>query len=69
MPEIPLIRPYVTESMKKAVADVLDSGMLTEGRLARAFERAVREYVKADYAVAASNCTTGLEMILRAVGL
>jgi dTDP-4-amino-4,6-dideoxygalactose transaminase len=69
MPTIPLTRPYINEAMKKAVAEVLDSRFLTEGPVTRRFERAVREYVGADYAVAVNNCTAGLELALRAVGL
>jgi dTDP-4-amino-4,6-dideoxygalactose transaminase len=66
---IPLTRPFINEAMKKAVASVLDSRMLTEGEATREFERAVREYVGVNYAVATNNCTTGLELALRAIGL
>ncbi len=69
MSKIPLTKPYITNAMKEAVAAVLDTGMLTEGQVAEDFEVALARYVGEKYAVASSNCTTGLEMALRAVGL
>ncbi len=67
MNNIPLIRPYMTEEVKAAVCDVLDSGYLTEGPVTLEFEELFQAYIGCDYALAVTSCTTGLEMALRAV--
>ncbi|HDM78755.1 MAG TPA: DegT/DnrJ/EryC1/StrS aminotransferase family protein [Deltaproteobacteria bacterium] len=64
---IPLIRPYVDESVKQRVLEVLESGFLTEGSVTRKFEQKVAEYVGAKYTIAVNSCTTGLELALRAL--
>lgn len=66
---IPLIKPYVTDAVKKAVCDVLDSGYLTEGPVTKQFEASVASYVGATHAIAVTSCTTGLEVALRAFGI
>lgn len=65
MPAIPLIKPHIPEAARQRVLDVLDSGILTEGEITRKFEKAVGAYVGAKYCIAATSCTTGLEMALR----
>lgn len=67
--KIPLIKPYITEEIKKKVLEVLDSGFLTEGSVTREFETAFAEYVGAKHAIAVTSCTTGLEIALRALGI
>ena len=67
MRKIPLIRPYITDAVKKAVLDVLDSGYLTEGPVTKKLEAAVAAYTKTPYAIAVTSCTTGLELALRAL--
>lgn len=69
MKKIPLIKPYVTQEVKDKVIEVLDSGYLTEGAVTRQFEDSVREYVSCKYALAVCNCSVGLEMALRALGI
>jgi perosamine synthetase len=69
MKTIPLIKPYITEKIKAKVCEVLDDGYLTEGQVTREFEEKVKEYVRCQYALAVSNCTVGLEMALRAMGV
>ena len=66
MHSIPLIKPYITAKVKKAVCDVLDSGHLTEGTVTRAFENEVAKYLDVSHAIAVTSCTTGLEVALRA---
>lgn len=66
---IPLTRPYITPEMVQAVADVLQSGMLSEGLVTARFENAVGRYTQTREAIACCNCTVGLEMALRAIGL
>jgi dTDP-4-amino-4,6-dideoxygalactose transaminase len=69
MDKIPLIRPYISEEIKKKVLDVLDSGYLTEGPVTQEFEEAVKDYIGCRHAIAVSNCTVGLELSLRALGV
>ncbi len=65
--KIPLIRPHISERVKKRVLRVLESGFLTEGEVTKQFEEKVRDYVGATYAIAVNSCTTGLELALRAL--
>ena len=67
--KIPLIKPYITDDIKKLVLDVLDSGYLTEGPVTHEFENSFKDYVKAKHAIAVTSCTTGLEIALRALGI
>lgn len=67
MNKIPLIRPYIDQDIKNRVLAVLESGMLTEGEVTRAFEEAVRSFIGCRRALAVTSCTTGLEMALRAL--
>ena len=69
MKKIPLIKPYITEKITAKVCEVLDSGYLTEGKVTKEFEEKVKEYVGCQYALAVCNCTLGLEMGLRAMGI
>jgi dTDP-4-amino-4,6-dideoxygalactose transaminase len=69
MKNIPLIKPYITEEVKEKVLEVLDSGYLTEGPVTRKFENSVREHIGCKYALAVCNCSVGLEMALRALGI
>jgi perosamine synthetase len=69
MYDIPLIKPYITEELKARVAEVLDSGYLTEGPVTRQLEQLFRSYTGCTHAVALSSCTVGLELALRACGI
>ena len=67
--KIPLIKPYITEEIKAKVCEVLDSGYLTEGPVTRQFEDSIKDFTRCQYALAVCNCTVGLEMALRALGI
>ena len=69
MARIPLIKPYVTDEVKARVCEVLDSGHLTEGGVTRELEEAIKNYIGCNYTIAVSNCTVGLEIALKAVGV
>ena len=69
MKNIPLIKPYITKEVKARVCEVLDSGYLTEGPVTQELEGTFKDYVGSQYALAVCNCTVGLEMALRAVGI
>jgi perosamine synthetase len=66
---IPLIKPYITEEVKEKVSEVLDSGYLTEGAATKDLENSFKDYIGCKYSLAACNCTVGLEMALRAMGV
>ena len=69
MKKIPLIKPYITPEVKSKVCEVLDSGYLTEGPVTQEFEDVFKAYIGCQYALAVCNCTVGLEIALRAVGV
>lgn len=65
--KIPLIKPYLPESVKAKVLEVIDSGYLTEGPVTKEFENLIADYVGCERCLAVSNCTVGLEMALKAL--
>lgn len=67
--KIPLIKPYITQELKDKVCDVLDSGYLTEGPVTKEFEKMFKNYIGCQYAISVTNCTNGLEIALRALGI
>jgi dTDP-4-amino-4,6-dideoxygalactose transaminase len=69
--ETPLTRPTTDtgEALEKSFTNILQSGQLTNGQHVAAFEREVAEFLGAGYVVAVANCTTGLLMVLRCLGL
>lgn len=68
---IPLVRPSLEadDALLRSFGEILDSGMVTNGRLVRAFEEDVAEYLGVAHVVAVANCTTGLMMVLRCLDL
>jgi perosamine synthetase len=69
MKKIPLIKPFITDEIKQRVCEVLDSGYLTEGPVTREFEQSLKKYIGCGHVLATSNCTVGLEISLRALGV
>ncbi|MBN2231195.1 MAG: DegT/DnrJ/EryC1/StrS family aminotransferase [Deltaproteobacteria bacterium] len=67
--KIPLIKLYITEGMKRRVGEVLDSGMLTEGKVTAAFETGCRDYLGVSHCLAVTSCTAGIEAALRCLGI
>lgn len=66
---IPLIEPVVGPEEEQLIAEVLRSGWLTEGPMTRKFEELFTAFVGVRNAVAASSCTTAMEISLRAMGI
>ncbi|MFC2150838.1 aminotransferase class I/II-fold pyridoxal phosphate-dependent enzyme, partial [Calditrichota bacterium] len=65
--KIKLMRPNVGEEALELVREVIDSGMLVEGKMVHEFEDTVKSYTGANYATACTSATTGLELALRAL--
>jgi perosamine synthetase len=66
---IPYGRHYIDEDDIHAVTDLLRHGALTQGPLVGDFERAVADYVGAEFAVAVSSGTAALHLAALAAGL
>jgi perosamine synthetase len=62
---IPLSKPYLTDEDAQAVFDTVKSGWILQGPKVEEFEELLRTYINIPYAVAVSNCTTGLHMALK----
>lgn len=66
---IPIANPEISEAARNAVDDVLQSGMIADGEVVRAFEKEFAEYVGTDHAVATANGTAALHVMLEAAGI
>ena len=67
--QVPMVRPELGEAEVEAVARVIRSGWVAQGSEVAAFERELAAIVGAPFAVAASNCTSAMELCLRALGI
>lgn len=63
---IPISKPFIGEAEKKAVLEVLDSGMLVQGPRTAKFEERFAQVVGTKFAVATSSGTTALHIALLA---
>ena len=66
---IPYGKHYIAEDDIQAVVDILRKGLLTQGPIIEAFEKAVADYVGAKYAVAVSSGTAALHLAALAAGV
>ncbi|MPZ93384.1 MAG: DegT/DnrJ/EryC1/StrS family aminotransferase [Propionibacteriales bacterium] len=66
---LPLARPILHDlpALERRLADILASGMLTNGRTVRELEERVAERLGVAHAVAVASCTTGLALTLQAL--
>jgi dTDP-4-amino-4,6-dideoxygalactose transaminase len=64
MIDIPISKPTFGEDEKKAVADVLDSGMVAQGPKVLEFEKNFAEYIGSNHAIASSSGTTAIHLSL-----
>jgi perosamine synthetase len=66
---IPIAKPYLTEEEAQAAYDTILTGWITQGPRVAEFEEKFAKYTGAKYAVAVSNCTTGLHLAMIAAGV
>ncbi|MFE6821746.1 DegT/DnrJ/EryC1/StrS family aminotransferase [Streptomyces sp. NPDC057690] len=69
LPRIPWADPVIEDEEKRAIADVLDSGRLTQGPRVAEFERLMAAHLGVEFAVAVSSGTAALEILFQALGL
>ncbi|MFW9769058.1 MAG: DegT/DnrJ/EryC1/StrS family aminotransferase [Candidatus Thorarchaeota archaeon] len=66
---IPFAKPVIGEEEKESVRKVLESGMLSEGKVSREFEKVFSEYIGTKFATVTSNGTTALSTALEAMDI
>ena len=66
---IPIADPQLGEHEKERVAEIIDSGQLTDGPEVRAFEEEFADFCGAPHGVATTNGTTALHTALEALGI
>jgi perosamine synthetase len=66
---IHVAKPLLGEEEKRAVLEVLTSGMLAQGRKVEEFEKRFAEFIGVKHAIATSNGTTALHAALLANGI
>jgi dTDP-4-amino-4,6-dideoxygalactose transaminase len=66
---IPVAKPYLNEAEAQAAYDTVMSGWVTQGPRVQEFEEKFAAYVGSKFAVAVSNCTTGLHLAMIVSGI
>ncbi len=66
---IPIAKPYLTKEEAQAAYDTILTGWITQGPRVAEFEEKFSKYVGSKYAVAVSNCTTGLHLAMIVAGV
>ncbi len=66
---IRLSKPYLSETSLQQVLDVLDSGMLVQGKWVRTFEEQLEAYLNIPHCILVSNGTAALHLSLLAAGI
>lgn len=66
---ISIAKPQLGDEEKRAVLEVIDSGMLAQGARVKAFEEAFARMCGVKYAIASSSGTTALHLALLAMGI
>jgi dTDP-4-amino-4,6-dideoxygalactose transaminase len=66
---VSVAEPILGETEHKNVEQVLDSGRFLQGPMVEEFEEKWAEYIGTDHAVAVTNGTTAIQLVLKALGL
>ncbi|RLG59289.1 MAG: aminotransferase DegT [Candidatus Hydrothermarchaeota archaeon] len=66
---IPIAKPLIGEEEKRAVLEVLSSGMLAQGKKVAKFEENFADYIKVKHAIAVNSGTSALHAALLACGI
>jgi len=66
---IPIAKPQIGEEEKKAVMEVLNSGIIASGPKVKELEKRFAEYIGTKHAIATSNGTTALHAALYCAGI
>lgn len=69
MNRISVMKPWLGTAESDAVAEVIASGWVAQGPRTAAFEQAFAEHQQVNHAVAASSCTTALQLALIVAGV
>ena len=66
---IPITKPVLGQRERELILKPLETGWLVQGPYVQRFEEAFCKFSGAAHALAVSNCTTGLHLILHAMGI
>ena len=66
---IPIAKPHIDAAEAQAAYDTILTGWITQGPRVQEFEEKFAAYTGSQYAVAVSNCTTGLHLALLVGGI
>ena len=67
--KIPVAKPYLDKEEAQCAYDTILTGWVTQGPKVAEFEEKFANYVGSKYAVAVSNCTTGLHLAMIVAGV
>jgi len=67
--QMPIAKPLLGREEEEAIREVLQSGMLVQGKQVKTFEEAFADYVGVNHAVAVTNGTIALDLALKALKL
>jgi len=66
---IPIAKPIIGDEEKKAVLDVLSSGIIAQGPRVKEFEQAFSEFIGTEFSIAVNSGTAALHIALLAHGI
>ena len=66
---IPIAKPLLGEEERRAVSEVLESGIIASGPRVEKFEKQFSEFVQTKYAIATTSGTTALHLALLSMGV
>jgi dTDP-4-amino-4,6-dideoxygalactose transaminase len=69
---VPIVKPPIkahADTILKDYKQILGSGMVTNSEFVRKLEQSVAKYLKVKHCVAVANCTSGLILVIKALGI